>query len=134
MKKWDFSLGAGSPKKSQLLLRSKIRIQRKYGLSYAKEPAWRHGFNEASENTIRFAEVEILIKTCWDLTVWFGYRDFSTIRSISWAQKIGLNFCLLRWNRGAKPVLLHMINLTCVEFLFLTKGGAEIFSGSHPPS
>ena len=113
---------------------SKIRFQRKWGFSYAKRPAWRHGFNEANKNLIRFSELEILIETCWDLTVWFGYWDFITIRSISRAQKIGLNFRLLDRNRGFKPVPLHIPNLKYVEFLFLTKGGAEIFSGSHPPS
>jgi hypothetical protein len=43
------------------------------------------------------------------------------MRSISQAQKIGLNFCLLRWNLDLKSVLLHIINLTFVEILFLTE-------------
>ena len=48
-------------------------------------------------------------------------------RSISRAQKIRLNFCLLRWNRCAKLVVLHMINLTYVEILFLTQKGSGDF-------
>ena len=68
--------------------------------------SWCHGFNEANKNSIWFSELEILIETCWDLTVWFGYRDFSTIRSISRAQKIGLNFRLL-------PSIFTTIQMYC---------------------
>jgi hypothetical protein len=37
---------------------SKIRVQRKKGLSYVKRLAWCHGFNEANKTSIRFSKLK----------------------------------------------------------------------------
>jgi hypothetical protein len=69
-----------------------------WGLLCAKELTWIHGFNEVNKTSIQFSRPEMSPKECWYPNQTIKSQHVSINISISRAQKIRLNFCLLCWN------------------------------------
>ena len=93
------------------LLGVKKNLSSNSTLLYSKEPARLHDSNEANDNLIRVQGAEKSSRECKILTVWFGLSNLGTLGTISQLPELRLNYRLLRWNRGAEPVLLSIITL-----------------------